>query len=134
MEGPKTDVKLGDRRVHLRNVSNGVDGWLTVGAAGISVWAPEYKCWMATALHVGSDVETASVVRQLEVNAKVKAFGIQSKVGETGAFRVRAIGSKNDAVGFATVRDLLQLCCFWQWYNHCTSTSLPRWHCSHSPR
>merc|ERR1712039_496179 len=98
LEGPKKDVKEGDNRVKGRVLSNGAEGWFTIGA-NTSPWSPQYECVQETPLQESADASEPKVVRSLEVGEFVEAV----EVPKGTMIRVRA--EKDNVIAYATLRN-----------------------------
>lgn len=105
LEGPKTEVKEGSRRVRGRNISNNLEGWFTVTDKSFRPWASAfYTVTQSTVMNETLNISDAKLVRKLEVGERVEA--LQTPVFESAASLVRARvrAEKDGALGFATVR------------------------------
>merc|ERR1712039_433177 len=75
LEGPKKDVKEGDNRVRGRVLSDGAEGWFTIGTK-IWPWSAQYECVQETPLQESADTSEPKLVRSLEVGEIVEAVDV----------------------------------------------------------
>lgn len=104
VEGPKTEVKEGAKRVNGRTTS-GDSVWFTLQTTSVFSWEPRYSCEVATNLHDGLRSASAKVVRELQVGEGMEALDLPVFDSEAKEVRVRVRAKKDRAVGFATVID-----------------------------
>merc|ERR1712217_367863 len=98
LEGPKKDIKEGDNRLRGRVLSDGAEGWFTIGG-NILPWTPRYECIQETTLQESADASEPKIVRNLEVGEVVEAV----EVPKGTMIRVRA--EKDNVIAYATLRN-----------------------------
>lgn len=103
LEGPKTEVKEGLRRVKGRD-SNGDEVWFALTPTVLE-WSPTYACEAASSLHDGPSSSSAQSVRDLQARELLDALDMPFLDASTKEVRVHVRAQKDGAVGFATVVD-----------------------------
>lgn len=102
-EGPKSETKIGASRIRGRNIGDGKEGWATWTKRSMYSWSPHHSCKSSIALHDGLEVESAKLVRKLEVGESLEALE-PPQLEKGGVLRVRLRAEKDGATGFATVK------------------------------
>jgi len=103
-EGPKTETKEGNKRVKVRKLSDGTQGWFTLTPKNMQPWSPQYECEASTSLTAEFNLKDSKTLRKLDVGEKVEALATPTLEKSADMMRVRVRTAKDSLVGFATVR------------------------------
>jgi len=104
LDGPKTEKKEGEQRMRVRSLSDGSEGWFTFTKTCV-LWSPRYRCLKSTDLSDCLDAGKSTLLRKLVLGELVEALDVPELDAASGLVRVRVRAEKDNAVGFATVRE-----------------------------
>eukprot|EP00927_Polykrikos_kofoidii_P033786 TRINITY_DN2862_c0_g2_i1.p1 TRINITY_DN2862_c0_g2~~TRINITY_DN2862_c0_g2_i1.p1 ORF type:complete len:884 (-),score=211.54 TRINITY_DN2862_c0_g2_i1:94-2532(-) len=103
-DSPTKDTKDGPNRAKGRSVSDGTEGWFTVGGKKMTPWSPTCKCTVSTSLQDGLGIADSKLLRKLEPGELLQALSTPVKEATTNLLRVRVLAHKDGKVGYASTR------------------------------
>mmetsp|Transcript_48329 Transcript_48329/g.78522 ORF Transcript_48329/g.78522 Transcript_48329/m.78522 type:complete len:112 (+) Transcript_48329:2-337(+) len=90
--------------MRVRSLSDGSEGWFTFTKTCV-LWSPRYRCLKSTDLSDCLDAGKSTLLRKLVLGELVEALDVPELDAASGLVRVRVRAEKDNAVGFATVRE-----------------------------
>jgi len=103
-EGPKTETKEGNKRVKVRKLPDGTEGWFTLTSKNMQPWSAQYECDASTALTAEFNLKDSKTLRKLDAGERLEALAPPTLEKSAGMMRVRVRTVKDSLVGFSTVR------------------------------
>jgi len=103
-EGPKTETKEGNKRVKVRKLPDGTEGWFTLTSKNMQPWSAQYECDASTALTAEYNLKDSKTLRKLDAGERLEALAPPTLEKSAGMMRVRVRTVKDSLVGFSTVR------------------------------
>eukprot|EP00930_Biecheleria_cincta_P069318 TRINITY_DN57073_c0_g1_i1.p1 TRINITY_DN57073_c0_g1~~TRINITY_DN57073_c0_g1_i1.p1 ORF type:complete len:2024 (+),score=506.13 TRINITY_DN57073_c0_g1_i1:617-6073(+) len=105
LEGPREEKIEPSTRMRCRALADDAVGWVTLRNEGLQPWMPRYRCTgSSTRLEGSQGTEGASLVRLLELGEVIEVLEGPRLEKSTGFLRIRGKSTKDEAVGWASIR------------------------------
>lgn len=103
LEGPEEEASEAPVRARVRALHDGKVGWVTVQDRNLLPWSPNYRCVAATPMHDAHAVESAMVLRRLDVGEEVELLQGPRVEEGLGVMRFRGRAAKDGLIGWVTI-------------------------------
>jgi len=100
LSGPKEEKPMALKRIRVRVLSSGKEGWLTQSRS-LAPWTPLYKCVTAFELHEAR--KPSQAVRSVDVGEQLEHLDGPVWEDGVGAFRIRVRALTDELIGWATI-------------------------------
>jgi len=106
LEGPKEEHTVPIVRARVRATSTGSEGWVTVRQEEMRLWAPRYKCVVATSLEDALQAGSKQL-RKLEPGERLDLLDGPKEYSAGSALRLK-LRSKDGAIGWVTANGFVE--------------------------